>query len=171
MIRHRGALTGEHQRQANHPNSPAMPCFGGLTLPSSGRLVCVAILAVLVVALDVGSALACRCKEPSAKAAFRSADSVILGQIVSAEKDEGESDGIAYRVQVDEWWKEKVDLSILVHSSTTCRFEAESGKRYVIFLKRNLEGKLETAMCMGNLAEKRAGSLLEFLRGTHQRHR
>lgn len=138
---------------------------------SSGRPALVAVLAASAFTLDAGSALACRCEEPSAKVAFRSADSAILGQIVSVEKDGGESDGITYRVQVDESWKEKLDSLIVVHSSTTCRFEAESGKRYVIFLKRNLEGKLETAMCMGNLAENKARKLLKFLRSTkpHQR--
>ena len=140
-------------------------------MPSSGRLALVALLAASALALDAGAALACRCEEPSAKVAFRSADSAILGEIVSVEKDQGESDGITYHVHVDESWKDKLDSLIVVHTSTTCRFEAESGKRYVIFLKRNSEGKLETAMCMGNLAEHKARRVLKFLRSTkpHQR--
>jgi hypothetical protein len=122
-----------------------------------------------LLSLHTGAAIACRCTEPGPKLAYKSADGAVLGKIASVQKLDGGADEIAYVVEVSEWWKHPVDSSITVHSSTTCRFEAKVGARYVLFLKQSQQGKLETANCMGNRRAEKAGSLLRFLRSTKPR--
>jgi hypothetical protein len=127
------------------------------------------VLVAGMLSLGARAAIACRCTEPGPNLAYKAANGAILGRIASAQKVDSGADEIAYGVEVSEWWKQPVDSSITVHSSTTCRFEAKVGARYVLFLKRNQQGKLETAMCMGNRPAEKAGSLLKFLRSKKPR--
>lgn len=135
-------------------------------LPSRYWPTLLAILASGSLTLHAQQVFACRCKEPVAKLAYRAADVAVLGKIVSAESSAGGGDETTYVVEVSEWWKQSVENKITVQSSTTCRFEAQVGARYVLFLKRNQQGRFETAMCMGNRSEKQAGTLLKYLRAT-----
>jgi hypothetical protein len=128
-------------------------------------------LAAGILTFGADQAFACRCRELAPKVAHRSADSAVLGKIISVEDVKDGADELAYVVEVYEWWKAPVDSQITVHTSTTCRFEAQIGTRYVLFLKRDKQGRFETAKCMGNSEEKRARHLLKFLRSTKPRRR
>ena len=110
-----------------------------------------------------GIALACRCTEPEPRQAYRMAESVVYGKIVSAKKEHDGAD-TTYVFEVAESWKQPVESQITVHTSTTCSYEATVGEKYVFFLKRFNQSLYETAMCMGNRPEARSRGLLKFLR-------
>ena len=108
-------------------------------------------------------ALACRCTEPGPRQAYRAAESVVYGKVLSAKRDNEGSD-TAYLIDVAESWKQPVETQITVHTSTTCAFVAEVGKGYVLFLRQPSRGSYETAMCMGNRSAEKSRELLKFLR-------
>lgn len=110
-----------------------------------------------------GIAFACRCTEPEPRQAYRMAESVVYGKIVSAKKENDGAD-TTYVFEVAESWKQSVESPITVHTSTTCSYEATVGEKYVLFLKRSSQSSYETAMCMGNRPEAKSRGLLKFLR-------
>jgi hypothetical protein len=108
-------------------------------------------------------AFACRCREPAPPRAYRAAQSVVYGTIVSVRRENQGAD-VVYVFEVAESWKRPLEPEITVHSGTTCSFEANAGEKYVIFLKQYKAETLETAQCMGNTPEAKAGALLVYLR-------
>jgi len=118
----------------------------------------------------VGSnvALACRCTEPSPRQAYRAAESVVYGKVLSAKSDNDGAD-TSYVIDVVESWKQPVEVQITVHTSTSCAFAAKIGEGYVLFLKQPSQGAYETAMCMGNRSERASRALLKFLRSPKPR--
>lgn len=112
-----------------------------------------------------GIAFACRCTEPEPRQAYRMAESVVYGKVVSAKKEDDGAD-TSYVLEVAESWKQPVESQITVHTGITCAYEATVGEKYVLFLKRSNQSIYETAMCMGNRPEAKSRALLKFLRAT-----
>jgi len=110
-----------------------------------------------------GNAWACRCTEPAPRQAFRAADGVVLGKIVSVTRENGEGD-VLFAFDVSESWKRNLEGRITVHTGTTCGFDADVGQTYVLFLKPRGAGGYETARCMGNRSEADAAPVLKYLR-------
>lgn len=102
----------------------------------------------LAAALAPGVALACRCREPALAAAYRSADAVVLGKVLSA-RDPDPSRTI-YSIQVRRSWKLRSPAQVQVESGTTCRIQAPLGADYLLFLKRDASGGFFTTRCMGD---------------------
>ena len=115
-----------------------------------------------------GAAIACRCTEPGPHQAYRAAESVVYGKVLSEERGNDGTD-ISYVFEVAESWKLPVASQITIHTGTTCALEAKVGERYVLFLRRNAQSIYETATCMGNRPEARSSALLKFLRAQKQR--
>lgn len=103
-------------------------------------------------------ALACRCTEPGPRQAYRAAESVVYGKILSVERDNDGAD-TSYLIDVAEFWKQPVEMRITVHTGTTCAFVAKVGEGYVLFLRQPRQGVYETAMCMGNRSEGKSREL------------
>jgi hypothetical protein len=123
------------------------------------------LLAICSAAISAGgaeSAFACRCIEPSPRQAYRSAQSVAYGKVVSVRRDNEGAD-IIYVLEVAESWKRRVEPQITIHSGTTCSFEANVGEKYVVFLKQYKPDIYDTTMCMGNRPEANARALLNYL--------
>jgi hypothetical protein len=124
------------------------------------------LCAGFVAAMPTG-ALACRCKEPSPAAAYRQAASAVLGEI-RARRDEG-GGRTTYTVEVARSWKHDVTGTVTVETGTTCRFDAEVGRRYLLFLGASGGGRYYTRRCMGDRQEGAASETLRFLENAAQR--
>jgi hypothetical protein len=106
--------------------------------------------------------LACRCTEPTPGQAYREAESVAYGKVVSVRREKVGAD-VLYVFEVTQSWKRSVASQITIRSGTTCSFEADVGESYVIFLKQYKPDIYDTAMCMGNRPEAKARELLNYL--------
>jgi len=105
----------------------------------------------------------CRCVEPKPQQAYSTADSVALGQFLSR-KDGAREGDLVYVMAVAQSWKRQLDAQITIYSGTTCRFEAELSRNYVVFIKRDRAGNYYTARCLGNRPEGEATPTLNYLR-------
>ncbi|HMA71197.1 MAG TPA: hypothetical protein VKP67_06885 [Xanthobacteraceae bacterium] len=120
------------------------------------------VAAVMVVGLP-GFALACRCIEPSPAQAYKAAQGVVFGEVISVRK-ENERGDVVYVFEVAESWKHNLERQITIHSGTTCSFNANAGLKYVLFLRQTKSGNYDTGQCMGNQSEAKAGPTLQYLR-------
>ena len=121
------------------------------------------VYSTLIIVGSPALAHACRCIEPKPQQAYSTADSVALGQFLSR-KDGAREGDVVYVMAVSQSWKRQLDPQITVYSGTTCRFDAEVGARYVIFVKRDRAGNYYTARCLGNRSEPEATPTLNYLR-------
>jgi hypothetical protein len=92
---------------------------------------------------------ACKCLQPSAKAAVRQADAVFWGEVTAV--TEGKA-GSEITVEVKGVWKGTVASSVTVHSNnTSCTIlnvGLKAGKRWV-FAARERGGELHVRQCDG----------------------
>lgn len=114
-----------------------------------------------------GSAWACRCREPGPRQAYSQAEGAILAEIEAVEQAPEQS--VVYTVRVDEAWKAPFSGRIRVRSGGTCIYQAEPGRRYVLFLRPFVPGLPQTSVCMGNRPEEQADATLRLLGSTRKR--
>jgi hypothetical protein len=96
-------------------------------------------------------ALACRCREPSIPTAFVRADAVAVG-VISEVRDLRPGD-TRLAVSIEKSWKGSLANSIQVETGTTCKLAAQTGERYLLFLRRNRDGSYYTRKCMGDRSD------------------
>jgi hypothetical protein len=110
----------------------------------------------------VKSIAACRCVEPNApSAAYRAADAVVLAKIVKREP-RPELDGFTLSLFVESAWKGEVNQELSVTTGTDCRYSADPGREYVLFLSRAPQNVFTTGLCMGNRPVGEATKLLRW---------
>ena len=122
-----------------------------------------ALAGSLVFALG-GPAWACRCREPAPRQAYSQAQAVILAEVEGVEPAPEQS--VIYTLRVNEAWKTPVGDRVRVRSGSTCIFQADVGRSYVLFLRPYVPGMLQTSVCMGNRPVEEAGATLRLLRST-----
>jgi hypothetical protein len=93
-------------------------------------------------------AAACRCREPSTLQAFARADAVAVG-VVSTVRDLDAGDTIL-EFAVERSWKTNLAGIIKIDTATTCKFTANAGTRYLLYLRRDGHGAYYTTQCMGD---------------------
>jgi hypothetical protein len=118
-------------------------------------------LAAVLLPVSAGSAWACRCTAPAPRSAFRAANGVVLGRVVSAKPNA--TGAMDFTLAVTQAWKQPLTGELLVSGNAACSFEPTVGATYVVFLRRTGAGAFETDSCMGNKPEAQAGETLRFL--------
>jgi hypothetical protein len=127
------------------------------------------VLAILLIGFWPTAALACRCIEPTQSQAYKQAQAIALGTIVSVSKESEYN--VFYTVSVDESWKEKVGDYLVIRSGSTCIYHADVGQKYLLFLWPYTSDMYQTSICMGNQPEATANRALKFLRSMRRSQR
>ena len=122
-----------------------------------------AALAVVAATSPMQAALACRCREPTAARAVQLADAVVLGRVTSVR--EVNALRTVFSVEVSRAWKRPLTGQVTIETGTTCALPAETGRTYLIYLRRGLNGEFYTRRCMGDRVDP-ASDLLAQVDGT-----
>lgn len=109
-----------------------------------------ALLVMAIGSLAPHAALACRCQEPSVASALGRAEAAVLGRVTAVRAGETRT---VFSVDVSRSWKRALGSQVEVETGTTCALPAKAGQTYLLFLKRNPNGRLYTRRCMGDRAD------------------
>lgn len=120
-----------------------------------------AILFLLCAALWPLQATACRCQEPGPSAAYKRADAVADIRIDEVSVLEG--DITQARAEVLQSWKSVLPRSLSVYTGEDCMYPLAKGNRYLLYLKRDDQGRFGTYVCRGNLDHSRSANRVRWL--------
>lgn len=123
------------------------------------------VLGLAGLAFTAGSAEACKCVPGMTPAkAFRGADAVVLGEVLSVEGDPWAQGGAVATLRTARSWKEGLSGTLQVETRTSCAFDFRPGETYLVYLSRS-QGRaaFSTMACNGNEASREAGPALEWL--------
>jgi len=100
-----------------------------------------------------GTAFACRCATDTIATGYERAFAVVVGSVESVRPIEpvGVGSGSMATVNVSTAWKHAMPASLQVSSQTTCAYEWEAGRSYVLAIFQDA-GRWSTSMCLGNHA-------------------
>jgi len=121
-----------------------------------------AFLVLAALSLVPSSAAACRCREPSTAAAYRSATLVVLGETLDVRR-RPDIDGDQIEVRVLRAWKRDSLATLHVVTASDCAYSVRPGERHLLFLVPSGDA-FTTGKCMGNASEKRSKGALAWLR-------
>ncbi|OGX05930.1 MAG: hypothetical protein A2Z88_02520 [Omnitrophica WOR_2 bacterium GWA2_47_8] len=110
------------------------------------------LFALLVWALTIASSWGCKCDPLEGKAAFKEADVVFTGQVVSVIEYEDE-DMLDVQFKVTEVHKGEVDDILTIRTADfkkKCGYNFVMSKRYLVHAKVS-KGRLFTGVCSGNM--------------------
>lgn len=117
-------------------------------------------LAMAASVLMAGSipGLACRCEGPAnVKVAFAEADLVVFGDVEKIEEDLQTNKGQSVLFRAQYSWKHPVEDQLRLSNKTTCAADLETGKTYLLFLKKRPDTPGFFAnKCFGNLSGEAA---------------
>src|SRR5215472_10544775 len=107
------------------------------------------LLLVLLFAISFrGMALACRCVDPSLKAAYTKADAVV--QVRIDEVSDPLQDGtVTAQAEVLSSWKTKVPHKIQLWTGEDCAYPLRKQETYILYLSRAAD-RWGTYKCRGN---------------------
>lgn len=131
-----------------------------------------AVVALGVALLVSSTADACRCVEPkSAAAAYKHAQAVVVGRVVTVTPQKDDVDGADVSFKVTQAWKKDVPLTIHITTGTTCAFSFTPDGSYLLFLQHGSGANFTTARCMGNRDTASASAFLQWLEKNGQTSR
>ena len=124
------------------------------------------VLAVMLPA----PALACRCTEPkSVRGAYQKARAVVVARVLEVH-GESRLDGLTAVLSVSQAWKKDVPPQLTIVSGTTCRYDLEPNRDYLLYLTHDpkmLGGRDDetytTGICLGNKPLAEAKKAVEWL--------
>jgi hypothetical protein len=122
------------------------------------------LFSLIFMALFANSAFACRCSEPGAQHAYANADVVALVRIKTVDVlPEGL---FRAHAEVDRTWKSSLTKTVDIDTSSldNCEYRLQEGKGFLLYLKFDDQGKLNTYRCWGNLQKSNAGERLKWLK-------
>lgn len=121
-------------------------------------------LVALLLAAGCGGAMACRCTEPSAAAAYRGADAVVQARVVAVSGDPEAEGGAVVRLTVDRSWKSSTAAQIDVATRSTCAYPFAVGQDLLVYLTRaGGAAPWFTQRCRGNRPLAEAAGALGWL--------
>lgn len=92
---------------------------------------------------------ACRCKTPNFKTAYEQASMVVFANVQDAIiAPSGE--GSTAILTINQWWKSKSPVRIVVNTLSSCSYHWEVGNNYLLFLNLESNGIYSTGLCAGN---------------------
>jgi hypothetical protein len=106
-------------------------------------------------------AQACRCIEPTVKAAYRRADLVVVATIDEVDRS-GET--VKVRATVSDAWKVSAPAQITFLSGETCAYDVGVGQKHLLFLYNGEGGVYGTVRCRGSRSLASARKSIAWLR-------
>ena len=92
---------------------------------------------------------ACKCKELSIQKNFNNSSMVVYATVKDFIPSPSNEGGTAVLL-IDNWWKSNSPQKIVVNSLTSCGFNFEANKSYLLFLNQESNGLFYTDKCSGN---------------------
>lgn len=116
----------------------------------------------LLLAGLVQPALACRCTDPSVKAAYKRADAVARVHIL-ADMTETDVQVFSTKAHVIKSWKMALPDDITVVTGDDCAYRMTAGEDYILFLSSGGIATYATYQCRGNRKVSDAKHVLKWL--------